>query len=308
MKTFFLLLAGMLILGQSVAQSIYARTFGNASDPSIVFLHGGPGYNAANFEATTAKALADAGFFVLVYDRRGEGRSPDSKAQFSFAQTINDLDSLCRRFGIRQPMLIGHSFGGLVATAYAEAFPDRVGSIVLAGAPISLPASFRHIIASCEKIYSEKNDSISLRYIATLKTADTSAYEYSSYCLGHAMQNGFYTPKDPTDSAKALYATFKTDSLLMKHAKKMAYAAPLGFWRNEKYTTADISERLGKLVKTGIRVYGMYGKDDGLYSSAQIEALAGILGRQNVLYIDRCSHNVFIDRQEMFIEALVRWK
>jgi proline iminopeptidase len=299
-----LVLLTCLLQSGAWAQALYARTFGKKSDTPVVFLHGGPGYNAANFEATTAQALADRGFYVLVYDRRGEGRSADAKAAYTFEQTVADLDSLCRAWGLVRPVLIGHSFGGMVATKYAETQPGGVRSIVLVGAPISLPASFRHIIESSEHIYAAKNDSLSLRYIATLKAADTTSYEYSTYCLSHAMQNGFYSPKEPTEGAKALYATFKTDTLLMKFAKKMSYQAPLAFWRNERYTTLDLSDNFRQLVRKGIPIHALYGKDDGLYSSQQVAALGLILGAEHLHYIDHCSHNVFIDRQEVFLEFM----
>jgi hypothetical protein len=33
---------------------------------------GGPGYNCAGFEVSTAQELANNGFYVIVYDRRGK--------------------------------------------------------------------------------------------------------------------------------------------------------------------------------------------------------------------------------------------
>lgn len=41
------------------AQEIYSKSYGNPEDISVIFLHGGPGYNCVNFEATTAQQLAD---------------------------------------------------------------------------------------------------------------------------------------------------------------------------------------------------------------------------------------------------------
>lgn len=59
----------------ATAAEIYSAAYGKASDPAVIFLHGGPGYNSLDFEVTTAQKLADQGFYVIVYDRRGEGRS-----------------------------------------------------------------------------------------------------------------------------------------------------------------------------------------------------------------------------------------
>jgi proline iminopeptidase len=288
-------------------QSIYTKSFGNSQDKSIIFLHGGPGYNCVNFEATTAQQLADQGFYVIVYDRRGEGRSKDPSAQFTFKETFDDLNNIYQKYGLTKSMLIGHSFGGVVATLYAEANPEKVQSIILVGAPVSLQITFKNILSKSKNIYLAKKDSVNLNYISMLENMDTNTIEYSSYCFGHAMKNGFYTPKNPTAEAKNIYSKFKTDTLLAKYASKMTYKAPQGFWKNEKYTTIDLSKKIQTLQKNKIQLYGLYGKDDGLYSPQQVIDLQNLIGINNLIYFDNCSHNVFIDQQLQFIEQLKTW-
>lgn len=288
-------------------QSIYTKSFGNSKDKPIVFLHGGPGYNSVNFEATTAQQLADKGFFVIVYDRRGEGRSNDPNAQFIFKETFDDLNDIYQKHGLTKATLIGHSFGGILATLYAETNPQKVQSIILVGAPVSLQSTFKNILSKSKSIYQTKNDSINLNYISMLEKMDTASIEYSSYCFGHAMQNGFYTPPNPSTEAKNIYSKYKTDTLLIKYASQMSYKAPLGFWKNEKYTTIDLTNNLYSLQKQNVKIYGLYGKDDGLYSSQQITDLQSLIGSRNLKYFDSCSHNVFIDQQIQFIDAVTIW-
>lgn len=105
---------------------------------SIIFLHGGPGYNCANFEATTVQKRAENGFFVIVYDRRGERRSKDNNAKFTFKQTVDELNSIYQTYGVKKSTLIGNSFGGVLATLFSENFPNKLESIILVGAPVSL--------------------------------------------------------------------------------------------------------------------------------------------------------------------------
>jgi len=288
-------------------QSIYTKTFGNSKDKPIVFLHGGPGYNCVNFEATSAQQLADKGFYVIVYDRRGEGRSKDPNAKFTFKETFDDLNSIYQKYNLKKATLIGHSFGGVVATLFAETNPKNVQSIILVGAPVSLQATFKNILSKSKDIYQTKKDSVNLNYIVMLENMDNASIEYSSYCFGHAMQNGFYTPKTPTAEAKNIYSKFRTDTLLTKYASQMTYEAPQGFWKNEKYTTIDLTKNLQGLLKQKIKVLGLYGKDDGLYSAQQITDLQNLIGSSNLKYFDNCSHNVFIDQQTQFIDAVITW-
>lgn len=288
-------------------QSIYSKTFGSSKDKPIIFLHGGPGYNCVNFEATTAQQLAEKGFFVIVYDRRGEGRSKDANAKFTFKETFDDLNSIYQKLSLTKATLIGHSFGGVVATLFAEANPKKVQSIILVGAPVSLQSTFKNILSKSKSIYQTKKDSVNLNYISMLENMDTASLEYSSYCFGHAMQNGFYTPKNPSAEAKNIYSKFRTDTLLTKYASQMSYEAPQGFWQNEKYTTIDLTKNLQSLQKQNIKIYGLYGKDDGLYSTQQVTDLQNQIGSSNIKYYDNCSHNVFIDQQTQFIDAIKTW-
>jgi proline iminopeptidase len=288
-------------------QSIYTKTFGSSKDKPIIFLHGGPGYNCVNFEATTAQQLADKGFFVIVYDRRGEGRSNDPNAKFTFEETFDDLNDIYQKYNLTKATLIGHSFGGIVATLFTETNPKKVQSIILVGAPVSLQSTFKNILSKSKSIYQTKNDSVNLTYISMLENMDTTSIKYSSYCFGHALQNGFYTPKNPSEEAKNIYSTFKTDTLLKKYASQMSYEAPKGFWKNEKYTTIDLTKNLQSLQKQNIIIYGLYGKDDGLYSTQQVTDLQSLIGSSNLIYIDNCSHNVFIDQQIQFIDAIKTW-
>ncbi|OJJ17248.1 alpha/beta hydrolase [marine bacterium AO1-C] len=307
MKKFALIGCLLLLLNTAFARKLYIKTFGKPTQPAMIFLHGGPGYNSAGFEFTTAQKLADAGFFVIVYDRRGEGRSTATQAQFTFKETFADLNQIYSQYKLKKATLLGHSFGGIVATLFAEKYRPKAQAVVLIGAPIALQETFQTIISRVKKIYTTKKDQTNLQYVAMLEKMDKKSIQYSSYCFMHAMRNGFYTPKKPTNEAKAIYAQFGTNESLKKYARQMGYTAPQGFWKNEHYTTIDLTKNLQRLKAKKIPIYGLYGQDDGLYSAQQVKNLAMLIGPENLQYYERCSHNVFIDQQTQFINALKKW-
>lgn len=302
--TVFVFIVSTLVIN---SQTIYSKAFGNPNDKPLIYLHGGPGYNAVGFESTTAQKLSENGFYVISYDRRGEGRSPDKNAKFTFNETFEDINLIYDKFNLTSATLIGHSFGGVIATLYAEKHPTKTKAIILVSAPMSMQETLSTILKSSKSIYISNKDSVNLNYISSLEKMDKNSIEYSSYSFSHAMQNGFYFPKEPTTDALNIYSTFKTDSLLVKYSSKMTYEASRGFWQNEKYTTLDLNENLKQVVKNGIPVFGLYGKDDGLFSESQVRNIENLIGENNLEYLFNCSHNLFIDQQTKFIDALKKW-
>jgi proline iminopeptidase len=303
MKKLILLFAFITTIQISQAQELYCKTFGNTKDIPVLFLHGGPGYNCASFEVSTAQKLSENGFYVIVYDRRGEGRSTDLNAKYNFQETFDDINNILKKYQIKKINLIGHSFGGVVATLFSEKYPQIVNATILVSAPVSLQETFRTILATCRKIYTEKQDQTNLNYIDMVEKMDTTSSEYFSYSFGHAMQNGFYFPKKMSDEAKLIYTNCSKEEAF-KNAKLMTNEPPEGFLKNEKYTSINLTENLKKLVSKKAKIFALFGKDDGLYSQKQVKDVSNILGNHNVNYFENCSHSVFIDQQQLFITSL----
>lgn len=171
-----------------------------------------------------------------------------------------------------------------------------------------MQSTLKTIIESSKAIYQENGDKANLSYIAQLEQIDTLSYPYASYSFMHAMANGFYTPSQQNERAEKLYQKLRSDTLALKYASQYDYSAPMNFWKNESYTSISLKDNLKTLKDKGVEMYGIYGKDDGLYSGMQVEDIRQILGSSRVKYLDNCSHSVFIDRQEEFIALLVSLK
>ncbi|MHC4991871.1 MAG: alpha/beta fold hydrolase, partial [Planctomycetota bacterium] len=98
---------------------LHYRIYGEGGE-TLVLLHGGPG---ANFMGVGPDLLPLAEDHTLVmYDQRGGGHSdPDPEASSSTAAThVRDLATVRRHLGLERMTLIGHSWGCVLATLYAE--------------------------------------------------------------------------------------------------------------------------------------------------------------------------------------------
>ena len=72
---------------------------------------------------------------VLAYDHRGHGRSDNPAARFAgYAELADDLAALLDSLGIAKARLCGFSDGAMTAINVALRWPERVRSLILAGA------------------------------------------------------------------------------------------------------------------------------------------------------------------------------
>ena len=284
-------------------QSFYIKTYGNEKNKTIIFIHGGPSGNATLFEGTTAQNLADLGFYVIAYDRRGEGRSTDPDATFTYAEAIQDLNSVYKKFHLKKAIILGHSFGGLVATLYTNKYPENVSALVLAGALFSQQETYDHILDTLKKKYS--NDSEQLKRINIVENLDKNSADYRKKCFELAGENNFFKMPNPTAESKKLYADYETGEFYKTNIRNKN--APLLFYQNEKQNNIDSRPFLKKIKTAGVPIYGIYGKDDGIFSPAQINSMKGITGENHFAFLDDCSHYLFVDQQAAFLSKLKYW-
>lgn len=111
--------------------TFHAETRGEASNPTVIVVHGGPGGDYKNL--LVLEALADD-YHLVFYDQRGTGLSPRVPAdQLDFDTSIEDLHRVVMHYGGGESVaLIGHSWGGMMAAYYATRHPDMVARAVLA--------------------------------------------------------------------------------------------------------------------------------------------------------------------------------
>ena len=118
------------------------RAGGGGPDPlwPIVLVHGASG-NLGDLRHSLGDRLAQTRRVILV-DRPGHGWSdrPGGAQDASPARQAALIAQALDRMGVERFVLLGHSLGGAVATAFALAYPDRLAGLVLL-APVTHPWS-----------------------------------------------------------------------------------------------------------------------------------------------------------------------
>lgn len=111
-------------------------------DEAIVIINGGPGLDSV-FVTRLHQGMAAAlpGRRIVRYDQRGMGGStPTTAAQNTITGAVDDVEAIRRFLGVRKIHLVGQSFGGFVAGAYASTHPNNIASIAFVDPLPPLPA------------------------------------------------------------------------------------------------------------------------------------------------------------------------
>jgi pimeloyl-ACP methyl ester carboxylesterase len=95
---------------------------------AVVFVHGLVMDNLSSFYFTLANPVAEHAA-VMLYDLRGHGMSERPTTGYRVADFVADLAALTADLPAFD--LVGNSFGGLLALAFAAAHPGRVGKLAL---------------------------------------------------------------------------------------------------------------------------------------------------------------------------------
>jgi pimeloyl-ACP methyl ester carboxylesterase len=106
------------------------------SGPDLVLVHGANG-NARDFTLDLVARLSGR-YRVIAFDRPGFGFSDDFGAPENPSEQAAILQDAAQALGVKRPIVLGHSYGGAVALAWALQHEQDLGALVLL-APASHP-------------------------------------------------------------------------------------------------------------------------------------------------------------------------
>ncbi len=129
----------------TMEEDIQLYHFSSGEGRNVLLVHGGPGYPYLEPWPGLTPLTSDYTFHY--YDQRGCGKSTRPIDAFSSSNTyenmkaleqalgisaqLADIERIRRILGEEKLILVGHSFGGFLASLYAAEFPEHVEGLVL---------------------------------------------------------------------------------------------------------------------------------------------------------------------------------
>ena len=164
--------------------------------PTLVLLHGGPGYDHSGFKPIFSR-LADVAQVVYV-DHRGHGRSDRRpRDEWTLDTFADDVVRLCDALGIVKPVVLGQSFGGFVAQRYLARHPAHPARVVLSSTSHHL--GLERKVAAFARLGGPAAGEAARTFWAAPSAATWGPYKQ----LCHHLYNP--TPADPNGRARTVF-------------------------------------------------------------------------------------------------------
>jgi proline iminopeptidase len=118
---------------EAAGATIYYEVFGSGDATPLFVANGGPGFDHQYLHVSDAWDRLARNRKIVMWDQRGTGRSGPLKPgeTCTLADQINDLDALRSHLGFQKIDLLGHSWGGFLAMAYAARHPEHIERLII---------------------------------------------------------------------------------------------------------------------------------------------------------------------------------
>lgn len=249
--------------------------------PTLVLLHGGPGYDHASFKPAFSR-LADLAQIVY-YDHRGHGRSdPRPPEEWTLDVFADDVVRLCDTLGIVKPIVLGQSFGGFVAQRYIARHPGHAAKVILSSTAGQLQLARK--LAMFEKLGGRAARDVAERF-----WSKPSAASYAPYW---ELCKPLYSTVRPANNDAASRSTFNPDLLCA--------------WSGGELQTMNL---LPGLALAQCPVLVMAGARDPVCTLEDARDIVAALPEQLVQFaqFDDCGHGVWRDAPDAAFARLRRF-
>lgn len=250
----------------------------------ILLINGGPGFSSEGFRPLAQKLAVNNK--VIIYDQRGTGQSPlenPNSENISMDLMVIDIEHLRKQLEIEEWVVMGHSFGGMLASYYTAKHPENVSSLILSASG-GLDLSILGTNLVNERLTQNERDSLNY-WRQRIQDGDHSHY------------------------AQLKRATFLAPAYLEDKSNVPAVAERLTqgnlalnglVWRDMRRIGFDVKDEMSKYNKP---VLIMHGEQD-VVDPASAKSADKIFPNSKLVMMPNCSHYGWLDQPELYFKEI----
>ena len=270
---------------------LFYRSFGRPDlGPTVLGLHGGPG--ATHDYLLPLADLAQAGYRVVLFDQLGCGRSevPTDHSLFTLAHHVQEVEGVRSVLGLGRVHLVGSSYGGLLAIAYALAHPSSLRSLTTIGGLASVPLAQREMTRLRSELPGEVRSALDRGEAEGRMDSPEYLAAVSVFYRRHLCRLDPWPPE----------LTYSLEQAELKPVYRLMNG-PNEFTITGTIRDVDLTPRLSEIEVPTLVVGGRY---DEVTPRVAQELHEGIRGSRMVTF-EESSHLPFWEERERFLSTLI---
>jgi proline iminopeptidase len=269
----------------------------------IIYLHGGPGGAISKRIIEDLKPLSANGFDLYFYDQVGSGESSrlSDISEYTVQRHIDDLNEIITKINSKKVILIGQSWGSVLAAVFLSKYPERIDKVIFTSPGPIYPINLDQINKSAP-------DSLKLRApLYTNKIANESSTNIRIKAIKFLANR--FGKKLATDKEVDEYANFldakASKSALCDTSINLANRGTNGFYASimTYKSILELKDFREKIKGINMPVLILKGQCDNQPWSATSEYLSLFPNHKFVL-IPNAGHFINIEQYEMYISEI----
>ena len=264
---------------------LHYKTFGKGKP--LLIINGGPGMDCKGFEYL-AKEIAKKNHQTIIYDQRGTGKSTVktlNNQTITMDLMVEDIENLRKYLKIEKWTILGHSFGGIMATFYAVKHPETIEKIIFSSSG-GVNMKFVNYVSDRIRSNLTKEERDSLEFYQRKRDAgDTSenTNERRAYFLSQAYV--YNRSKSTSVSQRMTQINYTVNMLVLQNLQRIRFDCTDSF--------ADFKQP----------VLVLQGKNDIIAIETAAE-IAKAFPNSKLVLIDHCAHYGWIDAKKFYFNSI----
>ncbi|MBL4639261.1 MAG: alpha/beta hydrolase [Kordiimonadaceae bacterium] len=250
------------------------QIYGNPNDKTIVLIHSFNGF-IESWQPNIG-ALVQAGYRIVAYDLWGRGLSDRPRIDLTMAVFQQQLADVLDAVGVDNAILVGSSFGCVIASHYALQHPEKVEKLVMIG-PAGWP----------------KKDDSSKALLGIPLLGDMLFHYFGQAILRPSVEAYFY--KNTDEQALGLWNKYAAFPGFTRSALSSLRHSPV----------QDNSEGWAKLGTSNVPMVFIWAKQDISFPFENTQKVAELIPQAKIIAVDNAAHWVNIEQADVVNAAII---